>query len=112
MSKGRSYRFEGTVGHILDVIQNLPQRGKMLLARGWKEISHPEQAKRGYHTYQEPGSYLRVRFDEPATDKTGFAGVGHYHILNPCAIGTNNMYLDKNGKPVSKNSRASHILPR
>ncbi len=65
----------------------------------------------GHHTYRDPDTGLRIRYDEPAPGASGFAGKDHFHTLNPNATGPRDMYLDKNGNPVKKNSKASHILP-
>ena len=112
MSKSLSYHYAGTKGHIVSVAENLPKTGAGLVKRGWEEISHPAQKKSGHHTYREPSTGLRIRFDKAEAGRNGFAGKNHYHILNPNATGSRDMYLDKNGKPVKKNSRASHILPK
>ena len=112
MSKPLSYKYTGTKGHIVAIAHDLPQTGQDLIANGWVEISHPEQAASGHHTYKEPSTGLRIRYDEPTKGAEGFAGKDHYHILNPNATGNKDMYLDKNGNPVKKNSKASHILPK
>ena len=112
MSKGLSYEYNGTKGHIVAVASALPETGQGLLDAGWEEISHPNQAASGHHTYREPATGLRIRHDEPTPGADGFAGKGHYHILNPDAHDSRDMYLDKNGNPVKKNSKASHILPK
>ncbi len=112
MSKPLSYKYTGTKGHIVSVAGSLPQTGQGLKDKGWEEISRPQQAASGHHTYKEPSTGLRIRYDEPVPGANGFAGKDHYHILNPNVTGTRDMYLDKNGNPVKKNSRASHILPK
>ena len=112
MSKPLSYKYSGTKGHISDVANSLPQTGQGLIDRGWEEISHPKQAASGHYTYREPSTGLRIRYDEPTPGARGFAGKDHFHILNPNATSSRNMYLDKNGNPVKKNSKASHILPK
>ena len=112
MSKPLSYHYSGTKGHIVAVADDLPQTGQGLIDQGWEEISHPAQKASGHHTYREPSTGLRIRYDEPVKGAEGFAGRDHYHILNPNATGSRDMYLDKNGNSVKKNSRASHILPK
>ena len=112
MSKGLSYEYTGTIGHIVDIAGNLPATGQGLIDSGWEEISLPQQAAAGHHTYKDPVTGLRIRYDEPKPGEKGFAGKPHYHILNPDATGTSDMYLDKNGNPVKKNSKKSHILPK
>lgn len=112
MSKGLSYIFKGTKGHIATIAADLPDTGQGLIDRGWKEVSHPAQAASGHHTYQEPSTGLRIRYDDPTAGAEGFAGKAHFHLLNPNATSSRDMYLDKNGNPVKKNSKASHILPK
>ncbi len=112
MSKGLSYQYTGTKGDIVAIAASLPSTGEGLLAKGWVEVSHPAQAASGHYTYKNPSTGLRIRYDEPNPGAAGFAGKDHFHILNPNATGTRDMYLDKDGNPVKKNSRASHILPK
>lgn len=92
----------------MDVASSLPQTGAGLLAQGWKDISHPEQAKHGSFTYEDPSTGLRVRYDTPKPGTSGFAGQDHYHILNPDAHDSSDMYLDRNGDPCARGSRVSH----
>ena len=112
MSKAPSYHYSGTKGDIISTASNLPADGSTLVSQGWEEISHPRQAEAGSHIYEDPSTGLRIRFDEAAPDAKGYAGKNHYHILNPNATGSKDLYLDKNGNPVAKNSKASHILPK
>ena len=112
MSKGMSYAFSGTKGYIVSVAASLPKTGDKLVAQGWKEISHPQQAANGSHTYEDPNTGLRIRYDEPVAGASGVAGKDHYHILKPNAQSNKDRYLDKDGNPVPKGSKASHILPK
>ncbi len=111
MSKGYSYLYTGTKGHIIAVASSLPENNQQLISEGWIDISHPKQASSGHYTYKEPSTGLRIRFDKAKSGATGFAGKNHYHIFNPDATSTKDMYLDAKGNPVSKNSKSSHILP-
>lgn len=112
MSKGLSYNYSGTKGHIIAIAADLPKTGVGLVADGWEDISHPLQASIGSFTFREPSTGLRIRYDTPVPGANGFKGKDHYHILNPNATSTRDMYLDSHGNPVPKNSRASHILPK
>ena len=112
MSKPLSYKYTGTKGHIAEVAETLPKKGKSLLDNGWEDISRPEQAASGHYTYRERETGLRIRFDEAKPDKGGFSGRDHYHILNPDAHNTGDMYPDRAGNPVKKNSKASHIFSK
>ncbi len=113
MSKGLSYKYTGTKGHIVAVASSLPKNPDELLSKGWKEITDP-RAKESSNSraFREESTGLRIRFDKGTVVESGFKGKDHYHIDNPNAkdkkIGK---YLDKNGNPVNKNSKASHILP-
>ena len=89
-----------------NVIWNIVEKGE------WNEISHPQQAANGSHTYEDSNTGLRIRYDEPVTGASGFVGKDHYHILNPNAQSNKDRYLDKDGNPVPKGSKASHILPK
>ncbi|RTE06441.1 hypothetical protein EJQ19_22930 [Paenibacillus whitsoniae] len=52
-----------------------------------------------------------VRFDPGKEGAPGFEGKDHYHIDNPNKTGRLDYYLDKNGNPVVKGSKPSHVLP-
>lgn len=112
MSKGYGYKYTGTRGHIVAVATSLPPTGAGLIAQGWEDISHPMQAAQGSYTYRDPSTGLRVRYDKPTPGAPGFAGKDHYHILNPDAHDSSDMYLDINGNPCRRGSKASHILPQ
>ena len=111
MSKGMSYYYSGTKGHIVEIASSLPSNPQQLLSTGWKDISHPQQAAAGSYTYQEISSGLKIRFDKETYGADGFKGQNHYHILNPGATGNADLYLNKYGEPVRKSSKQSHILP-
>lgn len=65
-----------------------------------------------YHLLKGASTGLKIRFDEKVNGAKGFKGKNHYHILNPNVTGNKDLYLDKNGNPVNKGSKASHILPK
>lgn len=112
MSKGMSYHYSGTKGHMVDVANNLPSNPNSLLGSGWTESSHPSAASAGTHTYEEDDTGLKITFDEKTPGAKGFKGKNHYHIHNPNATGDHDKYLDKDGNPVPKGSKKSHILPK
>lgn len=112
MSKGLSYTFTGTKGDIVATAASLPKTGDGLLSKGWEDISHPKQAEQGSFTYRDPSTGLKIRYDKAQPGKLGFSGKNHYHILNPNAHDSSDMYLDKNGNPCSRGSKESHILPK
>lgn len=110
--KDHGYHYSGTKEDIAATASSLPEHGSTLVSQGWNDISHPKQAAAGSHTYEDPSTGLRIRFDEAKPGEKGYAGKNHYHILNPDATGSKDLYLDKDGNPVAKNSKASHILPK
>lgn len=112
MSKGHSYRYSGTITHIIGVASSLPKSYKTLLKSGWVDISDPRQAAHGHYELRESSTGLRIRFDKGVPGANGFKGKDHYHIYNPNATGNKDLYLDINGNPTRKNSKASHILPK
>ena len=110
--KNSGYSYSGTKEDIAATASSLPEHGSTLVSQGWNDISHPKQAEAGSHTYEDPSTGLRIRFDEAKPGENGYAGKNHYHILNPNATGSKDLYLDKDGNPVAKNAKASHILPK
>ncbi len=112
MSKGLSYTYKGTKGHIVSIATSLPKAGENLLSQGWEDISHPNQAQSGHFTYREKSTGLRIRYDKGVIGAPGFKGKNHYHIMNPNATGNHDLYLDTTGEPTRKNSPKSHILPK
>ena len=110
--KDHGYHYSGTKEDIAATASSLPEHGSTLVSQGWNDISHPKQTAAGSHTYEDPSTGLRIRFDEAKPGEKGYAGKNHYHILNPDATGSKDLYLDKDGNPVAKNSKASHILPK
>ena len=110
--KDHGYHYSGTKEDIAATASSLPEHGSTLVSQGWNDISHPKQAAAGSHTYEDPSTGLRIRFDEAEPGEKGYAGKNHYHILNPDATGSKDLYLDKDGNPVAKNSKASHIIPK
>ena len=83
-----------------------------LLIRGWIDITDPRMtANTNMKEFTDPVTNLRVRFDPGKPGNPGFEGVDHYHVYNPYSTSKRDLYLDKNGNPVSKGSKASHIIP-
>lgn len=113
MSKGESYRYSGTKGHIVAVAGSLPANPSLLIKQGWIEVTHPKQAERGYsREFYEESTDLRVRFDKGRPGMNGFRGIDHYHLYNPTTTGNRDLYLDSDGNPVGKGHRSSHIIPK
>ena len=113
MSKGLSYHYSGTKGHIIEVAASLPPNPTRLVQKGWTEITTFQQAKySNSREFRETQTGLKIRFDKGIKGKNGFRGIDHYHIYNPAATGNGNLYLDSEGNPVRKGHRNSHILPK
>ena len=111
MSKDLSYEYSGTKGDIVAVASALPKNPKKLLQNGWEDITHPDAKGSGHMLLKETSTGLKIGFDKGLPGENGFRGKDHYHIFNPNATGNYNLYLDKNGDPVRKGSKQSHILP-
>ena len=112
MSKGLSYSYSGTKGDIVNIAGSLPNDPKPLLDDTWQDITPAAAKGKGHMLLQDEETGLRIRFDEGEPGANGFKGKNHYHILNPDATGNSDLYLDKNGNPVRKGSKQSHILPK
>lgn len=94
-------------------IKKLPPNPDSLLNKGWKEITHPSaKAKSNSLEYQNFKTKHKLRFDRGNTSENGYKAIDHYHVYNPNSTGNHDLYLDKNGKPVKKNSKVSHLLPK
>ncbi|AVF25879.1 hypothetical protein ERICIV_01722 [Paenibacillus larvae subsp. larvae] len=91
---------------------NLPRDPGELIKSGWKDVT-PEGMEKNTKSreYLDPETGMKVRFDPGKQGANGFEGKDHYHIVNPNSTGKGDYYLDANGKPVPKGSKASHILP-
>lgn len=88
----------------------LPKTPAKLKSSGWKETTSEAMKKNtSSRTFKKDG--LTIRFDKGKKGTGGYGGKDHYHILNPKSTGKHDYYLDKQGNPVPKNSKASHILP-
>ena len=87
MSKGFSYHYSGTKGHIVSVASSLPSNPLELVKSGWEDISHPKAAASGHYELKEISTGLRIRFDEKVFGVSGFKGKDHYNIHNPTATG-------------------------
>jgi len=105
---------EGPVANVRKQVEaprpSLPAKPGDLLAQGWKETTHPEAAKMGHRTFENPKTGEVVRFDKGRPGETGFEGQDHYHRMNPNSTGNRDKYLDLNGNPVARGSNPSHIF--
>ena len=112
MSKPNSNLFPASPGALSDTINSLPANPNELLSRGWEEVTSDEMKENSNSRQFENSDGLKARFDKGEEGANGFKGKDHYHVSNPNATGKKDAYLDKNGKPVPKNSKASHIIPK
>ncbi|MBR1397082.1 MAG: hypothetical protein IJ563_06075 [Selenomonadaceae bacterium] len=113
MSKGKSYSFFGTLGDIIDIINDLPFEPDIEFLKDWIEfVIEAALGRTKSREFFHKLTKLRIRFDPAEKGKPGFEGQNHYHIYNPNMTGKKDRYLDKNGNPVPKGSDASHILPK
>ena len=81
------------------------------MADDWLDITPSAAQGKGHIMLHESSAGLKIRFDKGKPSANGYKGKDHYHILNPDATGNKDLYLNKNGSPVKKSSRESHILP-
>jgi len=102
---------EGEDGDQAAAALDLPANPDDLLKQGWEEITHPEAAAKGHRAFRNKETGMVVRADEGDPGERGFRGSDHYHIENPNKLGDSDYYLDKNGRPVSRGSKASHVPP-
>lgn len=111
MGTGYSGGYTGTKGAYRSAINSLPKNPNKLLQMGWKDTTPSSMAENTTSKVYTNKDGLRVRFDKGTSGAGGYSGKDHYHVFNPNATGKSDYYLDKNGNPVPKNSKASHIIP-
>ena len=85
---------------------------EQLLKEGWRDVTDPRMASNtSSKELYNPRTGLKIRFDAGSKTATGFEAVDHYHVYNPNYTNKKiDYYLDINGNPVGKGSRASHIV--
>lgn len=94
------------------VIPSLPKNPNTLLKEGWIETTPPLMKKNtDSQTFKDPKSGFDIRFDKGEPGANGFKGEDHYHVNNPNSKSNKDKYLDKDGNPCAKGSKASHIIP-
>ena len=110
-SKGSMLRGEGA-GNVKFSPNNLPKDPQELIKNGWKDVTPEGMAKNTTsREFIDPETGLKVRFDPGKPGANGFEGKDHYHVYNPDGTTKADYYLDANGNPVAKGSKASHIEP-
>ncbi len=103
---------KGQQKYYRETISRLPKNPHSLTQNGWNDVTPREMAQNTTsRMYQDRNSGLKVRFDTGTEGAGGYGGKDHYHVFNPNSTGKHDYYLDINGNPVPKNSKASHIIP-
>lgn len=80
------------------------------LSSNWKETTNPNMINRREFLYKETG--LKIAFEKRVPGENGFRAIDHWHRYNPTSTNKLDFYLDKNGYPVGKGSKPSHIEPK
>lgn len=111
----------GAVGRVVQrfksgsnaVIKNIQSKSpQQLIEDGWEDITNPKMAANtNSREFYDPKSGLKIRYDKGVDGENGFEAVDHYHVMNPNYTNKKvDYYLDIDGKPVGKGSKASHIV--
>ena len=110
--KGNSGHFSGTLGGSVGTIQSLQNMDPKDLSSDWKDTTNPKAKENGSNrtTYTNENTGMVIHFDKGQKDKNGFAGKDHWHVENPNATSSKDAYLDIDGNPCPKGSKASHIV--
>lgn len=108
-------RVKGKVGESGSnaVIKNIQSKSpQQLIEDGWEDITNPKMAANtNSREFYDPKSGLKIRYDKRVDGENGFEAVDHYHVMNPNYTNKKvDYYLDIDGKPVGKGSKASHIV--
>lgn len=115
MGAGSGGNFGGTKGAKAGykrIISSLPKNPKTLTKKGWTNTTPSGMSKNtSSQMFTNKSNGMKIRFDKGKKGAGGYGSKDHYHILNPNSTGKHDYYLDKNGNPVPKNSKASHIIP-
>ena len=84
-----------------------PARSKYL-----KDITNDKMRQFSkYRVYKDSKNNNEYEFHPGKTGENGWKGRDHYHWKNPQSKNDKDKYLDKNGIPVGKNSKESHLAP-
>ena len=98
---------------VASIIKNVQYKTpQQLVSSGWKDVTNPKMAvNTTSREFYDPKSGLKIRFDKGVDCSNGFEALDHYHIINPNYTNKKiDYYLDINGNPVGKGSKASHIV--
>ena len=100
---------KGSSDTINNIQSKLPQQ---LLEDGWEDVTDPKMsANTNSREFFDKKTGFKIRFDKGVDGANGFEALDHYHIYNPNYTNKKvDYYLDINGNPVGKGSKASHIV--
>lgn len=101
---------KNSAGFVLDA-KAFDKNPNKLLEKGWKDTTPTSMSQNTSSKVYTNKDGLKVRYDKGDPSQSGYGGKDHYHVLNPNSTGKHDYYLDKDGNPVPKNSKASHIIP-
>ena len=110
---GVNIRGAGDEGGSNAVIKNIQSKSpQQLIEDGWEDITNPKMAANtNSREFYDQKSGLKIRYDKGVDGENGFEAVDHYHVMNPNYTNKKvDYYLDIDGKPVGKGSKASHIV--
>jgi len=79
------------------------------LSNDWKEITTSNMKNRRVFRFKD--SNIEIAFDKGVPGAPRFKGADHWHRFNPNSTNKRDLYLDRNGNPIGKNSNSSHIKP-
>ena len=80
------------------------------LGPDWEDITNPRKTKNtNKQNFRNKKTKDEIEWHPAEKGKTGFKAKDHWHRFNPKRTGKKDLYLDKHGNPVPKNSGGSHI---
>ena len=96
----------------IDGKECFPENHDAFGQQGWQDITDPRQINAGNKARVYVKNGIKIIYEDGEAGARGFKGVDHYHIINPNATNSYDMYLDQYGNPTPKNSKQSHILKK
>ncbi|MBQ7797671.1 MAG: hypothetical protein IJ371_00930 [Clostridia bacterium] len=90
--------------------KSLPKDPDDLTRNGWKETTDQRMPPH-IRKFKNPKTGDDLEYHKGLPGEHGYRGKDHYHWKNPHSKNNKDFYLDKNGNPVPKNHKDSHLLP-
>ncbi|RZJ79156.1 MAG: hypothetical protein EOO20_27145, partial [Chryseobacterium sp.] len=87
---------------------NNPPSNPGELGEDWEDVTDP-RSRGDRKIYENKNTGEKVGYDPGRSGQPGWEGKNHWHRYNPFSKNKGDLYLDKNGNPVSKGSGPSHI---